>query len=206
MRAELLVAVLALASHQPATTRFARSKLAIRDSSPFVAVLEVDGAVLERLLANGDAERAADQVGVGELLARAQLDGRRGGRRGPPPTALAATCSPNVDELGVVPAEHDDVDVVRRDLPRPDHPVLAPVLLDRRREHASGADPVGAHHDRLLDPVLVRVLGAEGLRVRGAELEDVTDLDRRLEAEPCRRRSGRRRPPSAGGCPRTRAR
>ena len=76
------------------------------------------------------------------------------------------------------------MDVVRGDLRRPDDPLVPPVLLDRGGEHPARPDPVGAHHDRLLDAVLVQVPGAERLRVAGAELEDVADLDRRLEAEP----------------------
>ena len=56
-------------------------------------------------------------------------------------------------------------------------------LLDRGGDDPRRADPVAAHHDRPLRPVLVEVGGAERLRVAGAELEDVADLDRRLDLD-----------------------
>jgi len=60
------------------------------------------------------------------------------------------------------------VDVVRGDLGWPDHSLVAPVLLDRRREHAARPDPVRAHHDRLLDPVLADETLRDGQFVSGA--------------------------------------
>ena len=62
-------------------------------------------------------------------------------------------------------------------------PLLVGALLDRGGDDPRRADPVAAHHDRLLLAVLVEVGGAERLRVAGAELEDVADLDRRLDLD-----------------------
>jgi len=57
------------------------------------------------------------------------------------------------------------------------------VLLDDRRDYAARADPVAAHHERLLGSVLVEELRLEGNRVERPELEDVADLDRLLDRE-----------------------
>ena len=75
------------------------------------------------------------------------------------------------------------MDVVRRDRPRPDDAVLVVVLLDRRGHDPRRADAVAPADQRLLRAVLVEERRAERLRVARAELEDVADLDRRLEAE-----------------------
>ena len=48
---------------------------------------------------------------------------------------------------------------------------------------AGRADPVRAHHDRVLGAVLVEVVRAHRRRVLGAELEDVADLDHRLDVQ-----------------------
>src|SRR5205085_11599962 len=56
-------------------------------------------------------------------------------------------------------------------------------LLDDGRHRPREADSVTAHDERLLPPVLVQKRRAERLRVEGAELEDVADLDRGLDAE-----------------------
>ena len=61
--------------------------------------------------------------------------------------------------------------------------MLVGELLDRGGGDARHADPVGAHPDRLLGALLVEVARAERLRVARAELEDVADLDRRLDRD-----------------------
>src|ERR687887_534558 len=62
-------------------------------------------------------------------------------------------------------------------------PVRIVVLLDDRRDRARGADPVAAHDQRSLLPALVEVRRVERIAVVGAELEDMTNLDRCLEGE-----------------------
>ena len=49
--------------------------------------------------------------------------------------------------------------------------------------HPTGPDAVAAAEQRLLLAVLVEERRAERRRVEGAEIEDVADLDRRLEDE-----------------------
>ena len=61
--------------------------------------------------------------------------------------------------------------------------MLVRVLLDRGGRDAGRADAVAAHHDRALLARLVQVGRAERLRVAGAELEDVADLDRGLDLD-----------------------
>src|SRR5438093_13610802 len=73
--------------------------------------------------------------------------------------------------------------VVRDDRSRPDDAVLVVVLLDDRRDRARRADAVAAHHQQLLLSVLVQECRMEGFAVVGTELEDVSDLDRRLNGE-----------------------
>src|SRR5690606_26153282 len=80
-------------------------------------------------------------------------------------------------------AERDEVDVERGERPRPGDPVLVGGLLDRGGDDPRRADPVGAHPDRVLGAVLVEVARAERLGVTRPELEDVADLDRRLDPD-----------------------
>ena len=71
-----------------------------------------------------------------------------------------------------------------RERARPDDPVVVGALLDRRGDDPRRPDPVAAHDDRVLHPVLVEVGRAERLGVAGSELEDVADLDRGLDLDP----------------------
>src|SRR4029453_497326 len=80
--------------------------------------------------------------------------------------------------------ERDHVHIVRCHRSRPDDPVLVVALLDDRGEHAPRADPIAPHDERLLGPVLVEERRSERRRVLRLELEDVADLDRRLEEKP----------------------
>ena len=57
------------------------------------------------------------------------------------------------------------------------------VRLGDTGDRATNANPVGAHHDRVRDPRLVGVGGAERAGVSGAELEDVANLNAVLDAE-----------------------
>src|SRR5437763_5223751 len=79
--------------------------------------------------------------------------------------------------------ERDHVHIVRGHRSGPDDSLLVVVLLDDRRDYAARADPVAAHHERLLGSVLVEELRLEGNRVERPELEDVADLDRLLDRE-----------------------
>ena len=67
--------------------------------------------------------------------------------------------------------------------------MLVGELLDGRCGGSGGTEAVGAHLDQLRLPVLVEIGGAERLRVPRPELEDVPDLDRRLDPDraPCDR-------------------
>src|SRR5262249_4259898 len=107
---------------------------------------------------------------------------------------------PAVGELAIEPLrglgdlvagapEADEVDLPGRDRGGPDDPALVGVLLDRRRPDPRRSDPVAPHHDRPPATPLVQVVGAEWLRVAGAEVEDVADLDRSLDLDrmPARR-------------------
>src|SRR5438067_11970980 len=75
------------------------------------------------------------------------------------------------------------MDVVRRDRRRPGDSALVVALLDDRGHHAARPDPVAAAEQRLLAPVLVEERRLQRLRVLRPEVEDVADLDRRLEPE-----------------------
>src|SRR3954452_7422028 len=143
------------------------------------AVAHVDRAVFEALPADGDAQRNADQVGVRALLPGAGVGtvvqedvptGRVEGRRRLLGNRLAAR-------------QADDVDVVRRDRRRPDDALFVVALLHHGGHHASRPDAVGAHDQRLLLPVVVEEGRPQRRRVARVELEDVADLDRRLEAQ-----------------------
>src|SRR5579863_9147501 len=61
--------------------------------------------------------------------------------------------------------------------------MLVVTLLHRCGDDTRNADAVATHDERLLLAALVEEARAERDRVTGSELEDVADLDRRLEAE-----------------------
>ena len=61
--------------------------------------------------------------------------------------------------------------------------MLVGVLLDRRGGRPRRPEAVGAHPDQLRLAGLVQIRRAERLGVAGAELEDVPDLDRRLDPD-----------------------
>ena len=113
--------------------------------SPVRAVLQLDQA-LGQLLADGDAQRHADQVGVGEAHARRQVAVVDHHRRGRPRARLVSSAV--AAALRLVADRHDP-DVERRDRLRPDDAA-------RRRANCSTADgqdarradAVRAHPDR----------------------------------------------------------
>src|SRR5919198_527325 len=117
---------------------------------PALALAHVDGAVLGGLLPHRHPQRAADQVGVGELLARAQV------------TIVEQNVGTRSVEslrrlLGLLlePRQRDHVHIVRGDRPRPPDALLVVTLLDRRRHHPARPDPVASHDQRLLHAVFV---------------------------------------------------
>src|SRR6185503_1601116 len=149
---------------------------------PALADEQVDLAVVERLLADSQPNRAADEVGVGELLAGALVavveeDGAAALLEG------AHGLVRDFSNLRAAGGERDHVHVVRRHRSRPHDPVLVVVLFNDRGHDASGPDAVAAAEQRLLPTVLVEERCAQGLGVEGAEVEDVADLDRGLEDE-----------------------
>src|SRR5215210_125525 len=139
---------------------------------------DVHGAVIERLLAHRNPNRAADQVGVGELLSRA-LVAVVEEDVGAGPVEFGGDLS----RLLLEPGQNDDVHVVRCDGIRPLDAVLVVVLLDDRGHHAPRPDAVAAAEQRLLLAILIEERRAERRGVEGAEVEDVPDLDRGLEAQ-----------------------
>ena len=102
------------------------------------AVEEIHLAVLERLLADRDAERRADQVGVGELLARAAVAVVQEDV-GAPVLQLVGEALAERHRLGPRGLDHDDLDAVRRELRRPGHARLPVALLDRRGHDSARA-------------------------------------------------------------------
>ena len=56
-------------------------------------------------------------------------------------------------------------------------------LLDHGSDHPSWADSIASAEQRLLPAVLVEERRFEGFAVLVAEIEDVSDLDRRLELQ-----------------------
>src|SRR5581483_1435141 len=143
-----------------------------------LAIPHVHRTILQRLLADGDANRTADQVGVRELLS------------GPKVAVVEEHVEPCGREarrrllrLPLRVPERHHVHVVRRHRAGPDDPLFVVALLDHRRHHPAGADPVAAADQRLLGPVLVEERRAERRAVLVAEVEDVAHLDRRLEGE-----------------------
>src|SRR6185436_19421611 len=80
-------------------------------------------------------------------------------------------------------AERADVNLPGCDRTGPDDPELIGPLLDRCGDDPGRPDPVAAHRDRTLDAVGIEVGRPERLRVARPELEDVADLDRRLDLD-----------------------
>src|SRR4029078_4498991 len=149
---------------------------------PALADEQVDLAVVERLLADSEPNRAPDEVGVGELFAGALVAVvEEDGAGGLLPGTHGLVCA--FRTLRAARSERDHVHVVRRHRSRPHDPVLVVVLFDDRGHDASAPEAVPAAEQRLLPTVLVEERCAQGLGVEGAEVEDVADLDRGLKDE-----------------------
>ncbi len=139
------------------------------------AVLDLDHALGKALLAHHDLVGPADQVGIGELHARTlvavvedDLDAGLG--------ELAPQRLGDLEDL-TVGSERQDRDLGGRDAHGPRDAVLVVVLLDHGGKRARDAHAVAAHDEGVLLARLVGERGAHGLRVLGAELEDLRDLD-----------------------------
>src|SRR5579862_689673 len=137
---------------------------------------DVDTAVLEAFLPRRDAERATDEIGVRELLTSAEVpvveeDVEAGG--------VESRSRLQGDLLGA--RQRDDVRVVGCDLGRPGDALLVVVLLDDRGDHATRPDSVATHDQQLLRSVLVEKRRPERGGIARAQLEDVAELDRRLD-------------------------
>ena len=120
-----------------------------------------------------------EQLGVGELDARATRRGRPTGSRG-----AAGRGREVVEPLGDLDdlrllgaADRHEVGRVGRDLGRPDDALLVVVGLDDAGDVPPDADPVRAHDDRVRLAVLAEVGRPERVGELRPELEDVADLD-----------------------------
>src|ERR1051325_8772628 len=142
----------------------------------------VDLAVVERLLAHGDAHRDAEEICIRELLPRALVPVVQDHRvaRG---LEVGGEALRGFRDRGPGGGDRHDVDVVGRHRGRPDDPVLVVVLLDDRRHDAARTDAVTPAEKGLLLAVLVEEGRPERLRVEAPEVEDVPDLDRGAEDE-----------------------
>src|SRR5204863_5964000 len=135
-----------------------------RDALVARVVANVDGAVLERLLADGDPDRRADEVGVRKLLAGTRVaiveENVESGR-----VELRGELLGAAEDLVAARMQGDDLDVERREGCGPADRALLPVLLDRRREHATRPDTVAPHHDGMLPALFVQKLSMQRLGV-----------------------------------------
>ena len=138
--------------------------------------LQLDLALGEAAGADDDLPGQADEVGRGELGARALVavvveHAEAGRLQGGLDLAAGGVGG------GIAGLEVDQRHVEGRHRVRPDDAGLVVARLDDRRHEAARADAVGAHMDRALDAVGAGDLGAHRLGILGAEVEDVPDLD-----------------------------
>src|SRR5579884_1795803 len=153
-----------------------------RPDLPATPDLDLELAGGQRLATDRDPDGTAEQLGVGELLPGPRIavvvDG-------PQPGLLELVVQTVAQRplLGPRLSERHEVGVEGRDGPGPRDALLVGVLLDRGRGGTRRPEPVRAHPDQLLGAALVQVGRAERLGVAGPELEDVADLDRRLDPD-----------------------
>ena len=88
-----------------------------------------------------------------------------------------------LDGLGAVVAHRADHHGEGGDAVRPDDAALVVLLLDGRAQDAGHADAVAAHLEVLGLAVLVEESCVHRLRVLGAEVEDMADLDAALDRQ-----------------------
>ena len=143
----------------------------------------IDRSIGQRLLAHRDPDRHAEQIGIGEFLARTlgpvvqkdveaavSTEARRPRRpaRAPPPRRRGVRAHGHRMERSSAARRCR----ARRGAAR------------RRRDDPAGPDPVAPHQHGVLLPVLVQEGRPERRRIGRPELEDVADLDRGLESQP----------------------
>src|SRR4051812_8598307 len=144
--------------------------------------LNLDLVLLDAALPDREADRHAQELGVGELLPRARVAvvvDRVEAER----LELLVEAVGDVSGLFAGLAERDEVDVEGGYRLRPADAGLVAELLDGGGEDARRADAVGAHPDVLLLALLVEIGGVQRLAVAGAELEDVAYFDGGLDAD-----------------------
>ena len=113
---------------------------------------DLDAAGRQRARADGQDPGHPEQLGIGELHARATRRGRPTGSRDPASSASWWRRSAISSTRGsLVAADRDEVRGVRGDLGRPDDPLVVVVGLDDAGRAAPDADPVRAHDDRVGD-------------------------------------------------------
>ena len=150
-----------------------------RDVLPLAGgpVADLDDAVGQAAADRHD-RRDADQLGVLELHAGADLAGAvvvEHGRRPRAESSSASRAAASKTSPSLPAATRWTS--AGRDLARPAQPELVEGVLGDRRDRAGRADAVGAHGDRDELAVLVEHLEVERLGVLAAELEDVAHLD-----------------------------
>ena len=146
--------------------------------APFnIRVNTIAPGYIETAITDHQTMRNAQQLAVGELVARAQITIIQqhvvtGGGQ-----LLIDALGCLADTHGLVGVHRHDGDLEGRDGFRQHDAALVVALLDGSGDHAGHADAVAAHGQRLRLAVLVEHGGVHGFGVLGAELEDVTHLD-----------------------------
>src|SRR4051812_3060506 len=146
------------------------------------AHLDLQLAALQRTAPDRDPQRAAQELRVGELLARPGI------------TVVEEDVEAGFTQLVVEPlgdlalvaallAQPDQLDVERGQRAGPRDALLVGELLHRRRGDPRRTDSVGAHPHELLLAVLVQIGRSHRLGVARPELEDVAHLDRGFDTD-----------------------
>src|SRR5438874_6431178 len=161
--------------------RAVRGELGARALAP-LAVLESAG--LQAAIRHHQPVRDPEQLGVGELDARARVTvvvqhlDSGGGELGIQAVADLA------DTSGFLQVQGYENHLKGRDRRRPDDAALIVVLFDGRGHDARHTDTVAAHVERGLAARLIEHQRLHGLAVLAAQLEDVADLDAARDLQP----------------------